>query len=86
LLKIICEERIDDIKINKKIIHQRATWAHVSLYNLVIGILLVALFIILNLPSDNSLKVCSILLVIGITIVFYVIEHTNFSKILKPKK
>jgi hypothetical protein len=86
LLKIICEDRIEDIKLNKKIIHQRATWAHVSLYNLVIGIILVAIFIILNLSSDNYLKITFLLLVIGITILFYVIEHTNFSKILKSKK
>ncbi len=85
LLKIICEYRMEDIEQNRKIVHQRATWAHVSLYNLVIGIVLVAIFIILNLNGDNIVKISFLLVVLGLTILFYLIEDKKFSKILKTK-
>ena len=85
LIKKICEDRIEDINENKKINHQRATMAHVALYNLVIGILIVAIFIILNISTINYI-ILFLVFSILITIILYLLEERNLFNVLGLKK
>ncbi|WJI08795.1 hypothetical protein FGU46_01155 [Methanobacterium sp. CWC-01] len=80
VLKEICEPRIEDIHQNKDILHQRAVWMHISLNNLVIGIFLVAIFIILNISPSFYVTIITLLLSVVITLVSYWFETKHFSK------
>jgi hypothetical protein len=80
LIKEITEYRINAIKNNKKILKQRATWMHISLNNLVIGIILVAIFIILNIAHSTGI-ITALLLAVLITALMYKIETRNSEKV-----
>jgi len=84
LLELISKNRLKDIEENKKLIHQRASCVHVSLYNFTISIFLAAIFFILNFTGTNNI-IIAILLSLIVTLVLYWITSHRFSQKLKIK-
>lgn len=74
LLKAICDERKQNMEGNKKILHKRATFTHVSLYTLVLSVSLVAVFIMLNI---TNLFYILIFAIIAIIISFIIYNKVN---------
>lgn len=80
LVDDINKKRLEDIEKNKKILHIKATWTHLSLNTLVLGILLIASFIILNIVKSLDTTIISILIVIIVVLSCYLYENKEFSK------
>lgn len=64
LLKAICDERKQNMEDNKIILIKRATYTHVSLYTLVTGVSLVAVFIMLNITNLFYILIFAIIAII----------------------
>jgi len=86
IIKEICEHRLEDIRKNKEILHEKATWTHISLNTLVIGILFVAIFIIINIVHSFTVIIISLLISLLITLLCYIYETKEFSKKLAMNK
>lgn len=88
LLISICEDRIKDINENKKILHKKAIFVHVSMYTLLLAITLVAIFILINISDTATILLITVIAII-IAVFLYYYENLGFSKLLgidKSKK
>lgn len=86
LVKDICESRLENIEENKEILQKKAAWTHISLNNLVIGIILVAIFIILNITNSNYIMLAGIIISLVITGICYKYEMKKLSEKLAITK
>jgi len=86
LVKYICEYRLENIEQNKGILQKKAAWTHISLNNLVIGIILVAIFIILNIATSYYIILTGILVSFLITGICYKYEMRKLSEKLAITK
>ncbi|MBI5680511.1 MAG: hypothetical protein HZC47_06450 [Methanobacterium sp.] len=79
LLKIISKEKVEDMKINKKILHERAVLVNSSMYFLIFAIVSGAAFILINVASLYDF-IYGLIIVLIAGIVIYIILHDHFRK------
>ncbi len=80
LIEYICEDRLEHIQENKEILKNKAAWTHISLNNLVIGIILVAIFIIFNIATSYYIIGGGLVISVLITWFCYKYEMKKLSK------
>ncbi len=86
LLQEICKERENNMRDNKSILLKRAIYTHVSLYTLVLGIFLVAVFIVINITNIFYIVIFAILAVIITYFIYRLVKNDLKKKLLKNPK
>lgn len=84
-LGLVCKEYEEIIEKNKIILVSRTTFTHVSLFTLLIGVLMIASFIILNITTQVNIIIFLLIAALVTLIIYYLVCEDLKRKLNKEK-